>query len=142
MIDGNASYEKIQQLLEGVRVLLRQQLDSIKNDRGMEPYMECNERAHLIRELIGDAYFLKRVRADTVAKHQGEPIHPMFMEQRDRILDELSVLIRVQAHRIEDLGNPYRWEKYNQRKQQIYALFEALEASKAESQPSSQTKRE
>jgi len=124
--------DQIHELLGKIQLLERQQLDSIGRDRGLEGYLERNERRFVIRELLEHLQFLKQLR-EVAPKRFDKPTHPIFVEEKDRILHELSTLIQEGVEHIEDLTNPYAQEMYDQRKLQINTLFKSLQAAKRDS---------
>jgi hypothetical protein len=109
-------------LLRKIQLLLRRQLDSINNHDDVEQYLERNERACIIKELIVHLQFLRQLRNDASPKQTSASMHPTFMEEVDRILEEVSVLLQTQAQHIDDLANPHARGKFEERKRRIEEL--------------------
>jgi uncharacterized coiled-coil DUF342 family protein len=126
-------YPEIDELLDKAQLLLRHQLDSIVLHRGVERRLERLERSDVIGELLAHLQFLRELRDEMTPKHRDDQAHPISVsvEQKDRILNELSTLIKEKVEHIEDLTNPYAREMYYERNGRIRGLLNSLKAREA-----------
>jgi hypothetical protein len=68
--------------------------------------------------------------ANQPSKQTADCRHPTFVDERDSILEEVSVLIQAQVRHVDDLENPYALAKFEERKQRIRELLDLLEKTK------------
>jgi hypothetical protein len=94
--------------------------------RLVEPCLERKERAHFIRELLAHLRYLRQIWDEVSPKRLDGRAHPTFVKETDRILDELSTLIKEKVQHIADLQNPYAREMYYERKSRITSLLKSL----------------
>jgi hypothetical protein len=77
MIKEIGSYDQIDELLNMIQLLLKQQMDSIDRQRGIEPSLTRNERASLIKELLAHLQYLRQVREEASPKRRDGLGHHM-----------------------------------------------------------------